>query len=68
VEARAAAARRGGAGAGQRVPGSGAGVAGARHMAGEAARVTGAKQSRGRGWRLKTRADLRFSKNTGTLL
>jgi hypothetical protein len=31
-------------------------------MAGEGGGVTGAKQSRGRGWRLKTRIDLRFFK------
>jgi hypothetical protein len=31
-------------------------------MAGEGGGVTGATQSRGRGWRLKTRTDLRFSK------
>jgi hypothetical protein len=31
-------------------------------MAGEGGGVTGARQSRGRGWRLKTRTDLRFSK------
>jgi hypothetical protein len=37
-------------------------------MAGEGGGVTGARQSRGRGWRLKIRTDLQFSKNAGTPL
>jgi hypothetical protein len=41
---------------------SGTGQPELRKTAGEGGRVTGARQSRGRGWRLKTRTDLQFSK------
>jgi hypothetical protein len=74
--ARVAARAVEGQGEGQQRPGSGGcGAGGARgaensgagqlvlgKMAGEGSGVTGARQSRGRGWKLKTRTDMRFSK------